>query len=75
MNNSLTVGGIYRYFKRGMNQIIAIGTLSGTSDKYVVYKSFEDNRIWIRHLEDFTSRVDRNEYPHSQEYKFEEIDY
>ena len=37
--NSLTVGGIYRYFKGGLNQIIAIGTLSGTCDKYVVYKS------------------------------------
>lgn len=36
---SLTVGGIYRYFKGGLNQIIAIGTLSGTWDKYVVYKS------------------------------------
>ena len=73
--NSLTVGGIYRYFKGGLNQIIAIGTLSGTCDKYVVYKSFEDNRVYIRPLEDFTDKVDRKEFPYSQEYKFEEIDY
>lgn len=73
--NSLTVGGIYRYFKGGLNQIIAIGTLSGTWDKYVVYKSFEDNGVYIRPLEDFTGKVDRKEFPYSQEYRFEEIDY
>ena len=52
-----------------------IGILSGTCDNYVVYKLFENNRVYIRPLVDFTGKVDRNKFPCGQEYKFEEIDY
>ena len=39
----------------------------------VVYK--HDNDIWVRSLEEFTSKVDKNKYPNSyQEYRFVPLD-
>ena len=68
---NVVVNGIYRHFKGNKYIVIGIGTHSETHEECVIYKD-KNNKIWIRPLEMFISKVDKEKYPNAaQEYRFE----
>lgn len=68
------VGKKYKHFKGTIMEVIAIAKHSETLEDMVVYKHLEDNQIWVRPLDMFNSKVDKEKYPNvTQEYRFEEI--
>lgn len=70
--NKPQVGEIYQHFKGNIIKIIAIGIHTETKEEMVVYE--HDNYIWIRPMEMFLSKVDREKYPDvKQEYRFKKI--
>ena len=66
-------GEFYRHFKNRLYQIIAVAFDAETEQQVVVYQAlYGDYRVWVRPLEDFLSRTDREKYPEaSQEWRFE----
>ena len=64
---------IYRHFK-GDNYIVIDTALNNEDGRvYVIYRAlYGDGQLFVRPIEDFCARVDRNKYPNAtQEYKFE----
>lgn len=71
MNNPIA-GEKYRHFKGNVIEIIAVGKNTEDLSSMVVYK--HDGDIWIRPLDMFLSKVDKEKYPDvKQEYRFEKI--
>ena len=68
-------GEFYRHFKNRLYQIIAVAYDAETEQQVVVYQAlYGDYRVWVRPLENFLSRTDREKYPEaSQEWRFERI--
>ena len=66
-------GEFYRHFKNRLYQIIAVAYDAETEQQVVVYQAlYGDYRVWVRPLENFLSRTDREKYPEaSQEWRFE----
>ena len=66
---------IYRHFKGNTYQIDCIAYDSETGAEMVVYQAlYGDYRYYVRPLEMFMSKVDRDKYPDvKQEYRFELI--
>lgn len=73
---NIEVGKKYRHFKGKEYEVIAIGKHSETLEEMVVYKALYGNGdVWIRPLEMFATKLDKNKYPDiNQEYRFKEID-
>lgn len=68
------VGAKYKHFKGTIMEVIALAKHSETLEDMVVYKHLEDNQVWVRPLDMFNSKVDKEKYPDvKQEYHFEEI--
>ncbi len=67
------VNGIYRHFKGDYYLVINTCYNAEDESEWVIYQGLYDNaKLWIRSLEDFTSKVDKNKYPNcNQEYKFQ----
>lgn len=70
------VGKRYRHFKGGVYIVIDIAVHSETEELMAVYKTFDTPGFtWVRPLEMFLSRVDKNKYPDiTQEFRFERLD-
>ena len=68
-------GEFYRHFKNRLYQIIAVAYDAETEQQVVVYQAlYGDYRVWVRPLENFLSRTDREKYPGaSQEWRFERV--
>ena len=68
-------GEFYRHFKNRLYQIIAVAYDAETERQVVVYQAlYGDYRVWVRPLENFLSRTDREKYPEaSQEWRFERV--
>ena len=71
---------IYKHFKGKFYYVIDIAdnaTNDEESSKYVIYKAlYDDNRTYIRNLEEFSSEVDREKYPCATEkYRFTEVSF
>ena len=66
-------GRVYRHFKGDYYLVEDLARDSETGELYVVYrKLYGDGGLWIRPLEMFLSRVDREKYPEAgQEFRFE----
>lgn len=65
-------GSIYKHFKGKKVVIITLAKDSETLEDLVVYKHLDDEQVWVRTLEMFNSKVDKEKYPNvTQEYRFE----
>ena len=69
---------VYKHFKGDYYLVIDIAINSETNEKMVLYRSlYSDGKLYVRPLDMFISKVDKNKYPNiKQEYRFElqEID-
>ena len=69
----LQIGRVYRHFKGDHYLVEGVAKDSESGAPYVIYrKLYGDGGLWIRPLEMFLSRVDREKYPEAgQEFRFE----
>ena len=69
----IRIGRVYRHFKGDYYLVEGVANDSETEKPFVIYrKLYGDGGLWLRPLEMFLSRVDREKYPDaSQEYRFE----
>lgn len=72
----LKVKGVYRHFKGKYYFVENIAIHSEELKKYVVYRQlYGDNELYVRPLEMFLSKVDKEKYPDvKQEYRFELVE-
>lgn len=65
-------GQVYRHFKGNLYEVLCVGKDSETLEDLVVYKHIDDGKIWVRKMDMFLSKTDKNKYPNAtQEYRFE----
>ena len=66
-------GRVYRHFKGDYYLVEALARDSETNEPCVIYrKLYGDGGLWLRPLEMFLSKVDKEKYPDCpQEYRFE----
>ena len=68
----LVIGGIYKHFKGNMYKVIEIALHCEDLTEYVVYKSIDTGKTWIRPKNEFLCEVDHEKYPNiTQKYRFE----
>lgn len=72
---NIMVGKRYRHFKGGVYIVVDIAVHSEEEKVMVIYKNFnEPELVWVRPLEMFLSRVDKEKYPDvKQELRFQEL--
>ena len=69
----IRIGRVYRHFKGDYYLVEGVANAPETGKPFVIYrKLYGDGGLWLRPLEMFLSRVDREKYPDApQEYRFE----
>lgn len=67
------IKGIYKHFKGNYYIVEDIGMHTETEDMCVIYRAlYGDNKLYIRPIDMFLSKVDKEKYPDiEQEYRFE----
>ena len=73
MENILKIKGVYKHFKNNYYILEDVAENSETGENYAVYRQlYGDNKLYIRPLDMFLSKVDKQKYPNvKQEYRFE----
>lgn len=65
-------GEIYKHFKGNLYEVLAIAKHTETMEDMVVYKEAEGETVYVRPLDMFVSKVDKEKYPKVlQTYRFE----
>lgn len=65
-------GEIYRHFKGNLYEVLAIAMHTETEETMVVYKEVDGEKTYVRPLEMFVSKVDKEKYPEvMQTYRFQ----
>lgn len=75
MENILKIKGIYKHFKNNYYILEDVAENSETGENYAVYRQlYGDNKLYIRPLDMFLSKVDKQKYPNvKQEYRFQYV--
>ena len=75
MENILKIKGVYKHFKNNYYILEDVAENSETGEMYAVYRQlYGDNKLYIRPLDMFLSKVDKKKYPNvKQEYRFEYV--
>ena len=64
MLRKIKIKGVYKHFKGKYYIVEDIGIDSETLEEKVIYRAlYEDNKLWIRPLNEFLSEVDKKKYP------------
>lgn len=73
MENILKIKGVYKHFKNNYYILEDVAENSETGEMYAVYRQlYGNNKLYIRPLDMFLSKVDKEKYPNvKQEYRFE----
>lgn len=68
----LVVHGVYRHFKGNFYIVEDVALDCETKEELVLYRAlYDDGQLWVRPLEMFLSKVDREKYPDvKQKYRF-----
>ena len=76
MENILKIKGTYKHFKNNYYILEDVAENSETGENYAVYRQlYGNNKLYIRPLDMFLSKVDREKYPNvKQEYRFEYVE-
>ena len=76
MENILKIKGIYKHFKNNYYILEDVAENSETGENYAVYRQlYGNNKLYIRPLDMFLSKVDREKYPNvKQEYRFKYVE-
>ena len=71
--HTIKIKGIYKHFKGDYYIVEDIATNCDDDSLCVIYRAlYGDNKLYVRPLESFTSLVDINKYPNTnQTYRFE----
>ena len=56
-------GEIYRHFKGNLYEVLALAMHTETEESMVVYKEVDGEKTYVRPLEMFVSKVDKEKYP------------
>ena len=69
----LKLNAIYKHFKGEYYLVMDIVNHSETGEQLVLYRAlYGDNKLYVRPLDMFISKVDKDKYPNiKQEYRFE----
>lgn len=69
----IEIGATYKHFKGNLYRVENIAKHSETGEDYVVYRQmYGEESLWIRPLDMFLEKVDKEKYPDVvQEYRFE----
>lgn len=75
MENILKIKGVYKHFKNNYYILEDVAENSETGEMYAVYRQlYGDNKLYIRPLDMFLSKVDKKKYPNvKQEYRFQYV--
>ena len=71
--DEVKINGIYRHIKGNYYIVENLATSCEDESILVIYRAlYGENKLWVRSLKEFTSKVDKEKYPESkQTYKFE----
>ena len=62
----------YKHFKGNLYKVVDVALHCENLEEYVVYKSLDNEKTWIRSKIEFLSEVDHEKYPEiTQKYRFE----
>lgn len=62
---------IYKHFKGNLYKIINLGVHTETGEEMVIYQDINNEKIWVRPLSMFISKIDKTKYPKvKEEYRF-----
>lgn len=72
MLRKIKIKGVYKHFKGKYYIVEDIGIDSETLEEKVIYRAlYGENKLWIRPLKEFLSKVDKEKYPDVDlEYRF-----
>lgn len=64
MEKEVKIGELYKHFKGHIYKVICLANNADDLRKQVVYQEITDeNKIWVRDFDEFTSPVDKEKYP------------
>ena len=71
--NNLVKKAIYRHFKGDYYLVEDVAIHCDDNEQYVIYRAlYGDNKLYIRNINSFLSKVDKQKYPDcKQKYRFE----
>ena len=75
LERKIKIKGVYRHFKGNYYLVEDVAIYSEDLSEYVVYRAlYGDGKLYVRPLDMFLSKVDKEKYPDvEQVYRFEEV--